>query len=94
MTPRPSRLLRELRAGLNPCTLKFNLNDPRIIEMAGLSGASAVWLCNELGGAMRDAQVNVSLLFTVAAAGLLGCAVLLMGVKPNAPRIASANTLS
>lgn len=43
---------------------------------------------------MRDAQVNVSLLFTVAAAGLLGCAVLLMGVKPNAPRVASANTLS
>lgn len=47
MTLRSSRLLRELRAGLNPCTLKFNLNDPRIIEMAGLAGASAVWLCNE-----------------------------------------------
>ena len=62
--------------------------------MAGLSGASAVWLCNELGGAMRDAQVNVSLLFTVAAAGLLGCAVLLMGVKPNAPRGAGAKVTS
>ena len=47
MKLRPSRLLRELREGLNPCTLKFNLNDPRIIEMAGLAGASAVWLCNE-----------------------------------------------
>ncbi len=47
MNLRSSRLLRELRAGLNPCTLKINLNDPRIIEMAGLSGASAVWLCNE-----------------------------------------------
>lgn len=47
MTLRPSRLLRELNSGKNPCTLKFNFNDPRIIEMAGLSGASAVWLCNE-----------------------------------------------
>lgn len=47
MKLRPSRLLRELRSGSNPCTLKFNLNDPRIIEMAGLAGASAVWLCNE-----------------------------------------------
>ena len=47
MTPRPSRLLRELKAGRNPCTLKLNLNDPRIIELAGLAGASAVWLCNE-----------------------------------------------
>ena len=47
MKLRPSRLLRELRAGLNPCTLKLNLNDPRIVELAGHSGASAVWLCNE-----------------------------------------------
>ena len=47
MTLRTSRLLRELNAGQNPCTLKLNLNDPRIIEMAGLAGASAVWLCNE-----------------------------------------------
>ena len=47
MKLRPSRLLRELRAGRNPCTLKLNLNDPRIVEMAGLAGASAVWLCNE-----------------------------------------------
>ena len=41
MKLRPSRLLRELRAGLNPCTLKLNLNDPRIIEMAGHAGA--IW---------------------------------------------------
>jgi 4-hydroxy-2-oxoheptanedioate aldolase len=47
MTLRPSRLLRELRAGKNPCTLKFNLNDPRLIEIGGIAGASAVWLCNE-----------------------------------------------
>ncbi|WP_038160358.1 aldolase/citrate lyase family protein [Verrucomicrobium sp. BvORR106] len=47
MTLRPSRILRELRNGANPCTLKLNLNDPRVIEMAGLSGASGVWICNE-----------------------------------------------
>ncbi|MFO1486062.1 MAG: aldolase/citrate lyase family protein [Verrucomicrobiaceae bacterium] len=47
MKLRPSRILRELRAGQNSTVLKLNMNDPRIIELAGLSGASAVWLCNE-----------------------------------------------
>ena len=47
MKPRPSRILRELRSGLNPTVLKLNLIDPRIVELAGLAGASAVWLCNE-----------------------------------------------
>lgn len=47
MKLRPSRVLRELRAGQNPTVLKLNLGDPRIIELAGLAGASAVWLCNE-----------------------------------------------
>jgi 4-hydroxy-2-oxoheptanedioate aldolase len=46
-TLRPSRLLRELRAGRNATVLKLNLIDPRIVELAGLAGASAVWLCNE-----------------------------------------------
>lgn len=44
-----------------------------------------------IGGAMRDAQINVNTLFTIAAAGLLGCAVLLMGVKPNVPFMANAD---
>lgn len=49
MTPtlRPSRVLRELRAGHSIPILKLNLMDPRVVELAGLSGASAVWLCNE-----------------------------------------------
>ena len=47
MKLRPSRLLRELRAGQNSTVLKLNLGDPRIVELAGLAGASAVWLCNE-----------------------------------------------
>lgn len=40
---------------------------------------------------MRDSQVNVSMSFTIAAAGLLACAVLLMGVKPIPLRLAHAN---
>jgi 4-hydroxy-2-oxoheptanedioate aldolase len=47
MKLRPSRILRELRAGQNSTVLKLNMNDPRIVELAGLAGASAVWLCNE-----------------------------------------------
>ena len=44
---RQSRLLRELRAGKSSPIIKLNLIDPRIVELAGLAGASAVWLCNE-----------------------------------------------
>lgn len=47
MKLRPSRLLRELRQGQNSTVLKLNLVDPRVVELAGLAGASAVWLCNE-----------------------------------------------
>ncbi|HAL70553.1 MAG TPA: aldolase, partial [Verrucomicrobiales bacterium] len=43
MKLRPSRILRELRAGQSSTVLKLNLIDPRIIELAGLAGASAVW---------------------------------------------------
>jgi 4-hydroxy-2-oxoheptanedioate aldolase len=47
MKLRPSRILRELRAGQNCTTIKMNLSDPRVVELAGLAGASGVWLCNE-----------------------------------------------
>jgi 4-hydroxy-2-oxoheptanedioate aldolase len=36
-----------LRAGKVPTVLKINLSDPRVIEIAGLAGADAVWLCTE-----------------------------------------------
>ncbi|HPA19029.1 MAG TPA: MFS transporter [Verrucomicrobiae bacterium] len=36
-----------------------------------------------IGGALRDARVNVSTLFVFAAVGLLACAVLLVMVRPN-----------
>ncbi len=44
---RPSRVLREIRAGQVSTAFKINLSDPRVIELAGLAGVSAVWLCNE-----------------------------------------------
>lgn len=47
MQQRSSRILRELRAGQCPTSLKLNLMDPRVVELAGLAGASAVWMCNE-----------------------------------------------
>ncbi|HRJ11534.1 MAG TPA: aldolase/citrate lyase family protein [Prosthecobacter sp.] len=47
MKLRPSRVLREVRAGRHATVIKLNLGDPRIVELAGLAGASAVWLCNE-----------------------------------------------
>ena len=47
MKLRSSRILRELRAGKSPATMKINLCDPRIIELCGLAGFSAVWICNE-----------------------------------------------
>ncbi len=47
MTPRPSRVLKRLRAGELPTVLKINLSDPRVAEIAGLSGVDAVWICTE-----------------------------------------------
>ncbi|MES2692688.1 MAG: aldolase/citrate lyase family protein [Verrucomicrobiota bacterium] len=47
MTPRSSRVLRRLRAGEMPTVLKLNLSDPRVVEIAGLSGVDSVWLCTE-----------------------------------------------
>ena len=44
---RKSRVLREIRAGQLASCLKINITHPAIIELAGLAGASSVWLCNE-----------------------------------------------
>lgn len=47
MNPRPSRVLSLLRQGQLPAVFKINLSDPRVTEIAGLSGVDAVWLCME-----------------------------------------------
>jgi 4-hydroxy-2-oxoheptanedioate aldolase len=44
---RASRILRLLAEGQLPTVLKINLSEPRVIEIAGLSGVDAVWLCTE-----------------------------------------------
>ncbi|MDB6095467.1 MAG: 4-hydroxy-2-oxoheptanedioate aldolase [Verrucomicrobia bacterium] len=40
-------MLAQLRQGQIPTILKLNLSDPRVSELAGLSGTDAVWLCTE-----------------------------------------------
>lgn len=47
MKLRSSRVLKLLREGQFPTVLKINLSDPRVIEIAGLTGVDAVWLCTE-----------------------------------------------
>jgi 4-hydroxy-2-oxoheptanedioate aldolase len=47
MKLRTSRVLKQLREKQLPSVLKINLSDPRVIEIAGLCGADAVWLCTE-----------------------------------------------
>ncbi len=47
MKLRSSRVLSLVRRGQLATTFKVNLNDPRVIEIAGLAGADAVWICQE-----------------------------------------------
>jgi 4-hydroxy-2-oxoheptanedioate aldolase len=66
MKLRPSRVLKLLQEGQLPTVLKINLSDPRVIEIAALSGVDAVWLCTEhvpndwlgLEGQIRAARVH------------------------------------
>lgn len=44
---RSSRIKRLLREGKFPATVKSNLTDPRVTEIAGASGFDGIWLCNE-----------------------------------------------
>lgn len=39
--------MREIREGRLAVSLKININHANVIELAGLAGASAVWICNE-----------------------------------------------
>ena len=47
MKLRSSRVLSLLRQGQLATSFKVNLNDPRVIEIAGLCGCDAVWICGE-----------------------------------------------
>lgn len=48
---RASRVLREQKEGILSSCVKANLNCPGIVEIAGLAGFSAVWICREHGAA-------------------------------------------
>jgi 4-hydroxy-2-oxoheptanedioate aldolase len=47
MHMRPSRVLQMLRAGETVYTFKMNTADPRIAEIAAMSGFPCLWLCQE-----------------------------------------------
>jgi len=47
MIPRKSRILTKLSEGSSCSCLKINLSDPRVVEICGLSGIDAVWICGE-----------------------------------------------
>lgn len=47
MKLRSSRILRRLRDKHFVSTMKLNLTDPRVAEMAGIAGFDALWLCQE-----------------------------------------------
>lgn len=75
MNTRSSRVLSLLNEGKLPLVMKLNLSDPRVIEITGLSGVDAVWLCTEhvpndwlgLEGQIRAARIhNVDTLVRVA----------------------------
>jgi 4-hydroxy-2-oxoheptanedioate aldolase len=44
---RPSRVLKETRRGEVATVAKINISNPHVIELCGLAGFSAVWICNE-----------------------------------------------
>ena len=47
MKLRQSRVLKRLRNGRPASCMKLNLSDPRVVEICGLAGVDAIWLCNE-----------------------------------------------
>ena len=47
MQMRRSRVVAVLRAGGVACCTKINSCDPRVVEIAAMSGVDSVWLCNE-----------------------------------------------
>ena len=68
MKMRPSRVLRKLRSGEVASCIKLNLADPRVVEIAGMSGFDCVWLDMEHVPNTLDAienQIRAAKLFDV-----------------------------
>lgn len=47
MNMRKSRVLKKIREGKTALCTKLNLADPRIAEIAAMSGVDCIWICNE-----------------------------------------------
>ena len=60
VTLRPNRILEKLRAGGVVSCTKLNLSDPRVVEIAALSGFDSVWLDAEhVPNSVRDIEHGV-----------------------------------
>lgn len=60
MNMRPSRVLAKLRAGQPAYSVKMNLADPRVVEIASLCGFDCVWLDMEhVPNTMQDIENQV-----------------------------------
>jgi 4-hydroxy-2-oxoheptanedioate aldolase len=60
MRMRPSRVLAKLRAGEVASCTKMNTSDPRVVEIAAMSGIDSVWLCQEhVGNSLNDIENQI-----------------------------------
>ena len=58
---RPSRILRQLRAGGVATCTKSNLADPRVMDIIGMTGFDSVWSCMEhVPNTIRDVEQLIS----------------------------------
>ncbi len=65
---RRSRVLEKLRAGETACCTKINSCDPRVVEIAAMSGLDSVWLCMEhVPNTLKDIenQIRAAKMFDV-----------------------------
>jgi len=60
MKMRPSRVLAKLRRGEVATCTKMNTSDPRVVEIAAMSGIDSVWLCQEhVGNTINDVENGI-----------------------------------
>jgi len=57
---RPSRVLARLRQGEVASCTKMNTSDPRVVDIAAMSGVDSVWLCQEhCGNTLNDIEHQI-----------------------------------
>jgi 4-hydroxy-2-oxoheptanedioate aldolase len=60
MKMRPSRVLAKLRRGEVASCTKMNTSDPRVAEIAAMSGVDCVWICQEhVGNTLNDVENQI-----------------------------------